>query len=101
MAEGAGIEAVETVAWFHRLFLHRAAERYGLARVPRGLPAEEARALERLAVALDDLRSTVEEGYGTAINALMGRQAEIRPLSPNRRGRDEEEEETERETRSA
>jgi hypothetical protein len=101
MAAGAGLEAVERAAWFHRLFLDRAVEKYGLARIPAGLPVEEERALERLAVALDDLRSAVDEGYASAISGLVGRRAEVAQIGTRRRETNDEREATERETRSA
>lgn len=102
MAAGAGLEVVERAAWFHRLFLDRAVERYGLTRSTSDLPPEEARALERLAVALDDLRSTVDEGYGFAIDRLVDRKAEVEQLGERRGARADSERRTaERETRSA
>jgi transcriptional regulator with XRE-family HTH domain len=100
--EAVSLEMVEGAADLHRLFLDRAAERHGLTRSASGLPAEEARALERLAVALDDLRSVVDEGYGATISKLRNQKAEVKDLGPRREAsRTDEGRETEHETRTA
>jgi transcriptional regulator with XRE-family HTH domain len=82
---------VEQAARLHADLQKVAVEQLGL--LQEGLPDAEAQAQQRVAAALDDLRSVVDQGYGAAITRARGQKAAVSSLGKLRKpkgGRDQE-----------
>jgi transcriptional regulator with XRE-family HTH domain len=79
-SEGIDLDQVNQVAQLHEDLQKIATREIGLLRDPQSLPREELLSQEKVAAALDDLRSVIDEGYMAAINNAMGRRAEVQEL---------------------
>ena len=85
------LDLVEQAARLHADLQKVAVEQLGL--LQEVLPAAEAQAQQRVAAALDDLRSVVDQGYGAAITRARGQKAAVSSLgklrNPRRTAQDE------------
>ncbi len=83
------LETVQRTDELHRDIWTTAAPRIGLLREIGRMPMEEAAVHDRLATALDDLRSTVDEGYDAAIRKLRDHKAGLEDIDRLRGARNE------------
>lgn len=84
-SEDVDFEQVDQIAKLHEDLQRIAVERIGLLHEGAYMPEAEVQAQERVAAALDDLRSVVDQGYSAAISMLQGRKAEVGELDRIRR----------------
>ncbi len=77
-SESADFELVDQAAQRHAELQKVAVEQLGL--LQEVLPDAEAQAQQRVAAALDDLRSVVDQGYSAAISRARGRKAAVKDL---------------------
>lgn len=78
-SESVDFELVDHVAQLHADLQQVAVEQLGL--LQEVLPEAEAQAQQRVAAALDDLRSVIDQGYTAAISRARGRKAEVRDMA--------------------